>query len=78
MFKVRLHPAIQRGDQQEPVILWQEQHLVRGRVTGQEFLCPNDPTRLGPWVDDITFMRETDAKYGGWLDWRDELIMECY
>ena len=78
MFKVRLHPAPQRGSQTEPVILWQERQLVRGRVTGQSFVCPNDPSRLGTWVDDFTFMTETVRKYDGAVDWRDELTMECW
>ncbi len=78
MFRVRLHPAPQRGDQSEPVVLWQEQAFIRGRVTGQSFVCPNDPARLGHWVDDLTFMRQTAEKYGHEVDWRDELTMECW
>jgi hypothetical protein len=78
MFKVRLHPAPQRGDQTEPVVLWQERQFARGRVTGQSFVCPNDPMHLGTWVDDFTFMTETVRKYDGACDWRDELTMECW
>lgn len=78
MFKVRLHPAPQRGDQKEPVVLWQEKAFIRGRVTGQSFVCPNDPARLGHWVDDVTFMRQTAEKYGHEVDWRSELTVECY
>lgn len=78
MFKVRLHPAPQRGDQKEPVVLWVEKAFIRGRVTGQSFVCPNDPARLGHWVDDCTFMRQTAEKYGHAVDWREELTVECY
>lgn len=77
MFKVELHPNDQRGNR-GPVVLWQDRAIERFGVTGQSFVCPNDPRRMGRWVDDITFMRETVALHGGRIEWREELIARCY
>lgn len=76
MFKVELHPAPHRGNR-EPVVLWDRQEIAEGRVTGQGFVCPNDPQRMGRWVNDWTFMRETVALHGGRIEWREELIARC-
>jgi hypothetical protein len=77
MFKVELHPNGQRGNRQ-PVTLWQHRAIERFGVTGQSFVCPNDPDRLGRWLSDVHFMRETAMYYGDQIDWRDELIARCY
>lgn len=77
MFKVELHPGPQRGNR-HPVTLWQDREIRRYGVTGQSFVVPNDPSRLGRWVDDVTFMQESVANYGGLVDWREELIARCY
>jgi len=77
MFTVELLPNGQRGNRR-PVTLWQDREIRRYGVTGQSFVCPNDPERLGRWVDDVTFMRETVSLYGGRVDWREELIGRCY
>lgn len=77
MFRVELLPNAQRGNR-EPVVLWQERRIERFNVTGQSFVCPNDPRRMGRWVDDVTFIRETVALHGGRVEWREELIARCY
>jgi glycosyltransferase involved in cell wall biosynthesis len=77
MFKVALHPAPHR-DNRQPVVLWDRREIAEGHVTGQSFVCPNDPQRLGRWVNDWTFMRETVALYDGRIEWRDDTIMRCY
>lgn len=77
MFKVELYPNERRGNR-EPVVLWQERRIERFNVTGQGFVCPNDPRRMGRWVDDVTFMRETVALHDGRVEWREELIARCY
>ena len=77
MCKVLLFPNDQRGNHR-PVTLWEERSIERFKVTGQSFVCPNDPRRMGRWVDDVTFMRETVALWGGRVEWRDELIARCY
>lgn len=77
MFKVELHPNEKRGNR-EPVWLWSEKSIERFKVTGQSFVCPNFPQRFGRWVDDVTFMRETVALWGGRIEWREELIARCY
>jgi glycosyltransferase involved in cell wall biosynthesis len=77
MFKVALHPAPHR-DNRQPVVLWDRREITEGHVTGQSFVCPNDPQRLGRWVNDWTFMRETVALHDGRIEWRDETIMRCY
>lgn len=77
MFRTVLHPAPQRGDQRESIVLWQERRIERGRITGQCFLAPNVPEKLGRWVDDVTFMAETVEKWGS-VGWRTEVISQCY
>lgn len=77
MFKVELHPNEQRGNR-EPVRLWQDREIRRYGVTGQSFVCPNDPDKLGQWLSDVHFMAETAMFYGGLVDWREELIARCY
>lgn len=77
MFRTVLHPAPQRGDQRESIVLWQERRIDRGRITGQCFLAPNVPDKLGRWVDDVTFMAETVEKWGS-VGWRTEVISQCY
>jgi hypothetical protein len=78
MFRAELHPAPQRGSQSEPILFPRERRIVEGAVTGQCFVCPNDPSRLGRWGTDWQFMRETVALYGGRVEWRDELIVRCF
>lgn len=77
LFKVELLPNNLRG-MADPVTLWSHREIERFKVTGQSFLCPNDPSRLGTWDTDWRFMAETVANYGGMVDWRDELTMRCY
>lgn len=77
MFKVELHPNAVRMDS-APVVLWSERRIKRFVVTGQSFVCPNDPERFGDWETDWRFMQGTVANYGGLVDWRDELTVRCY
>lgn len=77
MFRTVLHPAPQRGGQRDSIVLWQEQRIERGRITGQCFLAPNVPDKLGRWVDDVTFMAETVERWGS-VGWRTEVISQCY
>ena len=77
MFKVELLPNNAR-DSREPVELWSRRHIDRFFVTGQSFVCPNEPTKLGVWDTDWRFMATTVALYGGMVDWREERTMRCY
>jgi hypothetical protein len=77
MFKVELLPNGARGNRR-PVTLWQDRSIRRYGVTGQSFVCPNDPAKLGRWVDDVTFMQGTVALHGHQIDWREERIARCY
>lgn len=77
MFRTVMYPNSQRGCV-EPETIWREPRIERFNVTGQGFVCPNDPRRMGRWVDDVTFMRETVALHGGRIEWRDETIARCY
>jgi hypothetical protein len=78
MFKVELLSNPVRGNQ-DGTILWSHRgRIEQFKVTGQSFVCPNDPERLGVWDTDWRFMQTTVAKYGGAVDWRDELTMRCY
>ena len=77
MFKVELLPNGARGNR-VPVTLWERPVIERFNVTGQSFVCPNLPGRIGRWVDDVTMMAETVAFWGGRCEWREELIARCY
>lgn len=77
MFKAEMHPNNVRLDR-APVVLWSHREIKRFKVTGQSFVCPNDPERLGVWETDWHFMATTVANFGGMVDWREELIARCY
>jgi len=78
LFRAELHPAPHRTNA-APVVLWDREGEIReGRVTGQNFCCPNDPDRLGRWVNDWTFIQTTVAAYDGRVDWREEITCRCY
>lgn len=77
MFKVVMHPNAARGNR-VPVTLWERPVIERFNVTGQSFVCPNVPGKVGRWVDDVTLMAETVALWGGACDWRTEVIAQCY
>lgn len=76
MFRTVLHPAPHRGNEL-PVALWATPEITRGRITGQCFLTPNDQSKLGEWVDDVTFMQQTVERFGS-VAWRTEVISQCY
>lgn len=75
-FRTVLHPAPHRGNEL-PIVLWHKPEIVRGLITGQCFVTPNVPEKLGEWVDDVTFMQQTVDKFGG-CAWRTEVISQCY
>jgi glycosyltransferase involved in cell wall biosynthesis len=77
MFKVVMHPNGARGNH-APVTLWERPAIERFNVTGQSFVCPNVPGKVGRWVDDVTLMRETVALWDGRCEWREEVIAQCY
>ena len=77
MFRVVMHPNGARGNR-VPVTLWEKPAIERFNVTGQSFVCPNVPGKVGRWVDDVTLMRETVALWGGRCEWREEVIAQCY
>ena len=59
--------------------LWQNQAVVCGQIGGHEFVCPNDPARLGKWSDryegDFDFIESTLALWPkDSLVWRPEII----
>lgn len=77
LFCVTMHPAPHRGNR-VPVELWAERRIEQFNVTGQCFVVPNDKARMGRWASDWQFIGETVDRYGGQVDWREELIAECY
>ena len=76
MFKVELLPNATRGP--DAMVLWSRKQITQNRVTGQSFVCPNIPQKLGVWDTDWRFMATTVALYGGMVDWREERTMRCY
>jgi hypothetical protein len=78
MFKVELLPNNIRGDGGQAVLWSHRGRIEQFKVTGQSFVCPNEPTKLGVWDTDWRFMATTVALHGGMVDWREELTMRCY
>lgn len=79
-FRAELHPSPHRGHV-VPTLCWIERgRFERSWVTGQNFVCPNDPAVMGAWLDDFSQMSETVRNLGGpdVLVWRDEVIARCY
>lgn len=78
LFRAELHPSRTRGNSR-PVTLWAERgELVRGRVTGQNFWCPNVPGRIGFWWDDFCQLEASIRLWDGQVTWREEIIARCY
>lgn len=79
-FRAELHPSPHRGHV-VPTLCWIERgRFERSWVTGQNFVCPNDPSVMGYWEDDFYQMAATVHRLGGTdvLVWRDEAIARCY
>lgn len=80
-FRALLHPSPTRGHT-APTLCWIERgRFERSYVTGQNFVCPNDPSVMGFWTDDFSQMSETVHRMGGAeqvLVWRDEITARCY
>ncbi|HLE22186.1 MAG TPA: glycosyltransferase family A protein [Vicinamibacteria bacterium] len=60
-------------------LLWDAPVIQCGRIGGHEFVCPNDPERLGRWSDryegDFDFIESTLALWPkDSLVWREEVI----
>lgn len=79
MFRTVLHPSPVRGNT-VPVVLWYEPVLEPCLITGQSFVIPNDPARLGSWERDrdLGFIRSTVALWGGQTSWQTSVISQCY
>lgn len=77
MGRAVLHPASHRGSQSDSIVLWQEPKLIRGCITGQCFITPNIPSKLGPWTDDFTFMLTTIQNFGR-IEWSTKILQQCY
>lgn len=80
MFRVVLHPAPQRGAQRLPVVLWAEPIIRRSWMTGQSFVIPNRPDRMGSWLhdQDVGFIETTLELWHDRVEWRPEVIEQCY
>ena len=78
LFQAILHPALHRGDQREPVLLWEERRLARGCITGQNFCIPNNKAKMGLWSNDWQFFLQTARIYGDQVDWVEEVTVQCY
>lgn len=76
MVKTILNPSPHRGNK-HPVILYFEKSFIRSRVTGQNFICPND-SRKGFWWDDFCQMEATVNNWDGQVEWRPELLTSCF
>lgn len=79
MFRTVLHPAPQRGNT-VPVVLWAQPELVDKGITGQCFVIPNDQARIGRWdiLVDFGFITDTVRLWDGRVEWRTEIISQCY
>lgn len=79
MFRTVLHPGPQRGNA-VPVVLWHHPEIVDKNITGQCFVIPNDPARMGSWLQhmDFGFISSTVERWGGRIEWRTEVVSQCY
>jgi glycosyltransferase involved in cell wall biosynthesis len=77
MFQAILHPSPHRGNL-SPVVLWEKPELIRSRVTGQNFACPNRLGRVGFWWDDFCQMEATINLWHGEVTWVNKIIAQCY
>jgi hypothetical protein len=78
MFRAELHPSPNRGHTGRPMLVWTEQRLEEGIITGQNLATPNVPGRIGGWACDWKHAFETVALWGGQVTWREEVICRCY
>jgi len=79
MFRTVLHPGPQRGNR-VPVVLWHHPEIIDKNITGQCFVIPNDQARIGSWsiLVDFGFITDTVRLWDGRIEWRTELISQCY
>lgn len=79
MFRSVLHPGPQRGNA-VPVVLWHHPEIVDKNITGQCFVIPNVPERMGSWRHhmDFGFITSTVERWGGRIEWRTEVISQCF
>lgn len=82
MFRTALHPTWpdQRRGNREIVVLWKDPVIRDKNITGQCFVIPNDQSRIGSWSIhvDFGFITDTVRLWDGRLEWRTELISQCY
>ncbi len=79
MFRTVLHPSPVRGNTQ-PIVLWQHPTLTNRNITGQCLLLPNVQARIGRWdiLVDFGFITSTVDLWDGRVEWRTEVISQCY
>lgn len=79
MFRTVLHPSPVRGNT-VPVVLWHHPELVDKAITGQCFVIPNDEAKIGSWsiLVDFGFITDTVRLWDGRVEWRTEVISQCY
>lgn len=79
MVQARLYPSPRRGDQAVPVVLWSDVGDVRrGRITGQNLICPNVKGKIGLWGDDFEHISRTLALYNNEAVWSPIVVAECF
>lgn len=82
MFRTALHPTWpdpSRGNR-NIAVLWQDAEVRDKNVTGQCFVIPNDQTRIGSWLinKDVGFITDTVRLWDGRVEWRSEIISQCF
>lgn len=79
MFRTALHPSPVRGNT-NIAVLWQYPTLTDKNITGQCLVLPNDQARIGRWdiLVDFGFITSTVELWGGRVEWRTEVISQCY
>jgi glycosyltransferase involved in cell wall biosynthesis len=82
MFRTALHPTWpdpRRGNR-NITVLWQAPELIDRNITGQCFVIPNDQSKIGRWdiLVDFGFITSTVELWDGQVEWRTEVISQCY
>lgn len=52
--------------------------LVRGSISTQNLIAPNDRAKLGFWWDDFSMIYATIHRHGGRAVWREEVILDAH
>lgn len=78
--KEKPHPHLFRMVRNKPFndVIHKKHEVVRGNVSTQMFVVPNDKKRLGKWGvkydGDFNFIESTLSLWGGNVVWREEVI----